>query len=96
MFTLTLDDGTFDMVWDNFPDDRCGGTYGVTDDRVQFVSSSDLAAWTCGGESLGKTIMDAAWRLDDQLVFTDFVLSDRPDITWWNSGFFSKPLTRVE
>jgi hypothetical protein len=97
VFTLTLDDGTFDMVWENSPDDPCGGTYVVTGDRVQFVASNDLEAWTCGAESLGTTIMDAAWRLEgDQLVFTDFVLSDQPDITWWNAGFFSKPLTRVE
>ena len=93
---LILQDGTFDMVWQDLPDDSCGGTYGVSGDRVQFVAADDLATWTCGGESLGMLVLDAAWSLEgDQLVLSDFSVSPEPDITWWNAGFFSKPLTRV-
>ncbi len=94
-FTLVLDDGGFEMRWERFPGDRCDGTYGVSGDRVQFVAARDLARWTCGGETLGVMIMDAAWRLEgDQLVLSDFVVTD-DDITSWNAGYFSKPLTRA-
>jgi hypothetical protein len=95
-FVLTLEDGTFEMVWQDISEDSCGGTYGVSGDRVQFLAADDLAIWTCGGESLGTLVLDAAWSLEgDQLVLSDFALSPEPDITWWNAAFFSKPLTRV-
>jgi TRAP-type C4-dicarboxylate transport system substrate-binding protein len=95
-FVLTFDDGTFNMVWQDIPDDPCGGTYAVSGNRVQLVAATDVATWTCGGESLGDLVVDAMWTLDgDQLVLSDFVLSPQPDITWWNAGYFSKPLTRV-
>ncbi len=95
-FVLTFDDGTFDMVWQDIPDDPCGGTYAVSGNRVQLVAATDVATWTCGGESLGDLVLDAMWTLDgDQLVLSDFVLSPQPDITWWNAGYFAKPLTRV-
>jgi hypothetical protein len=95
-FVLTFEDGRFDMVWQNSPDAPCGGTYGVSGERVQLVAATDPVTWTCGGESLGDLVVDAAWSLEgDQLVLSDFVRSPEPDITWWNAGFLSKPLTRI-
>ena len=80
----------------DIPDDPCGGTYAVSGNRVQLVAATDVATWTCGGDSLGDLVLDATWTLEgDQLVLSDFVLSPQPDITWWNAGYFSKPMTRI-
>jgi hypothetical protein len=62
------------------------------------VASSDPAEWQCGNEDLGRTFVDAAWELNDQgLLLSDFLLSEEPDITWWNRVFLgAKPLVRVD
>ena len=32
---------------------------------------------------------------DDGLLLTEFVLSETPDVTWWNALYLSKPMTRI-
>ena len=96
VFTVTFEDGTFDMVWEQDPANPCGGAYGIDGDRVVLVAATDLDLWTCGGESLGKVVLDARWTLEgDQLVFTDFVVSPEPDVTWFTRVFLSRPLTKI-
>jgi TRAP-type C4-dicarboxylate transport system substrate-binding protein len=97
-FVLTFEDGTFGQVWSTPPaTGSCPGTYTVTGNRVTMVASSDSAEWDCGRADLGRVIVDATWELtSDQLILSDFVLSDQPDVTWWFALYLSKPLTRIE
>jgi TRAP-type C4-dicarboxylate transport system substrate-binding protein len=96
-FVLTLRDGTVEQAWDNEPDVKCPGTYTVSGDRIAMVASADITEWDCGADTLGVQLLDARWDLTaDQLVLSDFVRSAEPDITWWTSLYFSKPMSRVK
>jgi TRAP-type C4-dicarboxylate transport system substrate-binding protein len=96
-FVLTLRDGSFDQTWDNEPNDTCPGKYAVSGDRITMVATSDITEWDCGNDTLGVQLLDAQWSLtNDQLALSNFVRSDEPDITWWTSLYFSKPMSRVE
>jgi TRAP-type transport system periplasmic protein len=96
---LTFNDGDYTHVWETGPSagQHCDGTYAVTGNRVTMVATVD-GRWDCGTDSRGALLVDAAWELtSDQLILSDFVLSDEPDITWWNSVFYGdKPLTRID
>ena len=59
VFVLTFEDGMFGQVFSGPDADRCPGTYTVTGNRVTMVASSDIAEWGCGGDSLGRVIVDA-------------------------------------
>ena len=92
-FVLTLEDGAFTEAWDDDPGVACAGTYTVSGNRIAMTSSSDLAEWDCGGDSLGMVVVDAAWELrNGQLLLSDFVRSDSIDVTWWNAAYLGKPL----
>ncbi len=96
VFVLTFEDGTFDQVLSGPFPGSCPGTYTVTGNRVTMVASSDIAEWDCGGDSLGVLLVDAEFEVTDEgLLLTDFALSDTPDVTWWNSLYLSKPMTRI-
>lgn len=96
---LTFGNGDFDQVWESGQSqgDSCTGTYAVTGDRVVMVATVD-GQWDCGPDTRGVLLVDAAWELtDDQLILSDFVLSDEPDITWWIEFFLgTKPFTRAD
>jgi TRAP-type C4-dicarboxylate transport system substrate-binding protein len=95
-----FNDGHFDNTYETgfFAGDHCNGTYAISGNRITMVASSDPAEWQCGNEDLGRTFVDAAWELNDQgLLLSDFLLSEEPDITWWNRVFLgAKPLVRVD
>jgi len=97
--SLLFSDGQFEQVYGTgfYSGDQCNGTYAISGNRITMVASSDPAEWQCSNEDLGRKFVDATWELTDQgLVLSDFILSDEPDITWWNAGFLSKPLRKVD
>jgi TRAP-type transport system periplasmic protein len=100
VIVLTFDDGRYDHVYESGVEagDNCNGTYGISGNRIIMVASYDPTEWDCGLDSMGTVVVDAAWELTDQeLVLSDFTLSDEPGITWWNEVFLgSKPLIEMD
>lgn len=100
VYTLTLEDGEFDQVWDNAPSqgDHCRGTYVVSGNRILMTASTDVNDWDCGVETVGMGWVDAAWVLTtDQLALSDFAPTSVEGLhTFLELYLGSKPLTRVD
>jgi hypothetical protein len=99
VYTLTLEDGEFDQVWDNAisAGDHCRGTYVVNGNRLLMTASSDINDWDCGGEDVGIDWVDAAWELtDDQLILSDFAPTVEDLHLLLENYLGSKPLTRID
>jgi hypothetical protein len=99
VYTLTLEDGEFDQVWDNIPSqgDHCRGTYVISGNRLLMTASSDINDWDCGVDTVGQGWVDAAWELtDDQLILSDFAPTVGDLHLLLEIYLGSKPLTRID
>lgn len=94
---LVPDAGRYDVIFKDFNDDSCPGTYVVEGDRIVMTATTNPAEWDCG-DGLGQTAVDARWTLDEgSLTLTDWTVPNPHSMLGFNAlTWGSKPFERVD